>query len=639
MKTNIVSIPKNIFEQTFFQRGGQKEVHKALTGEYAFGLEDEDKANAELESGEYLKDSQGIKQVEGEKHSQGGEKLALEDGTKILSDFLKLGGKGAKYINDKYDLGLKASDTYSTVLDKYNKKSGLDKINEELEEYIAKLDKQQKETKDENTLALNTEYLTSELNEEFEKKKPLEKIRETIFEDVFNLQESTKKQEEDKTNFQTGGTMTYNGDPVIEIGKKYGLSPERALELYKKGGELPMYQNAGTYTKEEQKKRLKDFYLQAKSLGYEGDFNLNGKDIGTETGKLQKFMAEKAPEAVVAYFKTSGQPMTAKGMDIVKKQYSDVFSKLGISPVKDSASYTTEEKKKITEALGDKLDNSFWLNQFQDNKWDWRFPMVSAVNPVTPVGDTGYQSIVAPTYPGATQPNVIATPQQPYEKTPETAVAKNRGMLLLPDQTPMTPSSQMAHLKPQRRFERIDPVFISPERQLAEIDRGVNSAQANLAMLPDAQAAAAFSSLNANNTESMNKVLLEVNRYNAQAKESANRTNAQIGQAEENAAWQDALNYERNTYLAKANTEQSWRNFYDTLALNQMNDWKHIEMLNQSNALNPEVQYTNEGYKVFKPEFSNNPELIRALNASNVNTENMPTKKAKAKKGGRFKKC
>lgn len=73
------------------------------------------------------------------------------------------------------------------------KKSGLNKITEELEEYIAKLDKQQqKRAKDETTLALNTQYLTEEINEEFEKKKPLEAIREQVFDLTFKLQRSFK---------------------------------------------------------------------------------------------------------------------------------------------------------------------------------------------------------------------------------------------------------------------------------------------------------------------------------------------------------------------------------------------------------------------------------------------------------------
>ena len=128
---NKISIPKDVFEQIFMQNGGErKELHKALTGEYAFGLQNEQEANAEVEVGEFLQDSQGIRKIEGKTHEQGGEMMKLEDGTRILSDHLKVGGSYAKELNKMFDLGVKASDTYATVLDKYNNKSGLKKIND-----------------------------------------------------------------------------------------------------------------------------------------------------------------------------------------------------------------------------------------------------------------------------------------------------------------------------------------------------------------------------------------------------------------------------------------------------------------------------------------------------------------------------
>lgn len=639
METKKITIPKEIFEKTFlkdsyFKEGGtkdRKELHKALTGEYMFENEDEKSVNAEIEKNEYIFDSQGIKKAEGNTHENGGIEVNLEENTRIISDHLKLSAKEVKKINDLYDLGAKTSDTYAKVLDKFGRKSGLDKINKELEEYIAKLDKQQKETKDETTLALNTEYLTEEINEEFKEKAPLEKEREIVFNSLFEMQEASKTKEKDKNSFQTGGIMTYNGDPVIEMGKKYNISPERAKELiasFKKGGKvLSEYQNAGTYTAEKQRERFKDFYKEAQALGYEGDANPNAKDLGVEAGKLQKFMAEKAPEAVLSYFLESGQPMTAKGVDMLKQQNPEAFQQLGLSINKDSASYTTEEKEKLKQTLGNKLDNNFWIEQFKDNKWDWRFPAVSPNMIAQPIGMANQ----LPTAQGILQPNEIIQPLPAVEQSPSEKITQPNisGMFLTPDQTPLSPGSQMAHLKPQRRFERIDPIYISPERQLAEIDRQQQQAYNNISMLPDQQAAAVFSSMGANTADATSKVIGEVNRYNAQAQEGANRTNAQIAQSEENAAWQDALNYERNTYLAKDKTDQDWRAYYNRLAENQMNDWKTIEILNRGNAMNPEVQFTGQGYEVAKPTFS-----IPNTSAQATTKKTTPKKK----NGGRFKK-
>ena len=640
MKTKKISIPKDIFEKNFlFQKGGTKErekVHKSLTGEYAFGIDSENNVNSELEDGEFLQDSNGIKEVEGKKHSEGGEKMALEDGTRILSDYLKVGVRNAKVLNDQFDLGVKASDTYATVVEKFNKKSGLNKITEELEEYIAKLDKQQQETKDETTLALNTQYLTEEINEEFEKKKPLEAIREQVFDLTFKLQEASKPAEKDKEEFQTGGTMTYNGDTVIQLANKYGINPDKAKELiakFEEGG-----QNPPALTREQQRERLKDAWLTARGAGYEGkEVNLDAKDYGAEIAPLQEFAKQNKPDDVVDYYTKSGQPMNASHVDILKSKNKDAFKALGLNINKPSASFTTEEKTLLKDYLGEKLDKNFWLEGFTDKKWDWRFPQLSV--------NTGVKSIGTPENNiEAFNINKFSTVPGEQAPTPTTEEVKqktnsNRGFLLLPDQTPMTPDSQMAHLKPNRRFETIDPVFISPERQLAEIARQQQNAYTNISMLPDQQAAAAYSVVGANTAEASNKAISETVRANAAAQESANRFNAQVRQNEENAAWQDALNYERNTYLAKANTDQSWRNFYDRINTQQMNDWKYTEMLNRGNAMNPEVQYTPEGYVIAKPTFSNNPDVNRLAQGQNTPTENLAPRKIKtAKRGGRFKK-
>ena len=277
------------------------------------------------------------------------------------------------------------------------------------------------------------------------------------------------------------------------------------------------------------------------------------------------------------------------------------------------------------------------MEGFTDKKWDWRFPQLSV--------NTGVKSIGTPANNiEAFNINKFSTAPEEQVPTPTAEEAKqktnsNRGFLLLPDQTPMTPDSQMAHLKPNRRFETIDPVFISPERQLAEIARQQQNAYTNISMLPDQQAAAAYSVVGANTAEASNKAISETVRANAAAQESANRFNAQVRQNEENAAWQDALNYERNTYLAKANVDKSWRNFYDRINAQQINDWKYIEWLNRGNAMNPEVQYTPEGYVIAKPTFSNNPDVNRLAQGQNTPTENLAPRTVKKKKcGGRFKK-
>ena len=703
MKTKSISIPKDIFEKNFlFQKGGTKErekVHKSLTGEYAFGIDSENNVNSELEDGEFLQDSAGIKEVEGKKHSEGGEKMALEDGTRILSDYLKVGARNAKVLNDQFDLGVKASDTYATVVEKFNKKSGLNKIKEELEEYIAKLDKQQQETKDETTLALNTQYLTEEINEEFEKKKPLEAIREQVFDLTFKLQEASKPAEKDKEEFQTGGTMTYNGDTVIQLANKYGINPDKAKELIAKfqtGGlyDVPQDTRGNIYSplnpnnplffgqipQPITNQRVANAYEKEK-YGYQkpnrdwkdfGELNKNEQasllsDIGRVFPTLaEKFLKEGVPKNPSDFQKAVNNHYETLKTD-AKKLYPEGSEELNsfIKSV-DKEKFTVSSKAKDFKGLVTDIDNKF--GDYTSTRPNFAFDVLPK-DVLTEVKNSGintaselkqafpdyYKKYVEPKglssdfWLDMVEPPKVNTPaqQQVTQAPASTSTAEgtkqktnsNRGFLLLPDQTPMTPDSQMAHLKPNRRFETIDPVFISPERQLAEIARQQQNAYTNISMLPDQQAAAAYSVVGANTAEASNKAISETVRANAAAQESANRFNAQVRQNEENTAWQDALNYERNTYLAKANVDKSWRNFYDRINAQQINDWKYIEWLKRGDAMNTEVQYTPEGYVIAKPTFSNNPEVNRLAQGANTPTENLAPRTVKKKKyGGRFKK-
>jgi len=68
-----------------------------------------------------------------------------------------------------------------------------------------------------------------------------------------------------------------------------------------------------------------------------------------------------------------------------------------------------------------------------------------------------------------------------------------------------------------------------------------------------------------------------------------------------------------------------------------MNDWKTVEILNRGNAMNPEVQFTGQGYEVAKPTFSVPPATL-AQTTTAPTKKTTPKKKAIAKNGGRFKK-
>jgi predicted nuclease with RNAse H fold len=652
---NKIEIPKEVFENIFFAEGGQKkDLHKAMTGEYQFALNMEKpiaEPNAEVEGGEYILDSRGIRKFEGKSHEKGGMPVKLEEGSRIISNHLKIGVELAKELSKSLKLPFKATDTYAKALDRFTNASGLTKVNEELQKLISKMDEQKSNSNDKETFALNNQFLNNAINNKNKEKEPLEKERAKFFDMIFKKQEESKK-EESEYKMEMGGDY-------LGIASKHSISPERAKELLKN---LPHYQNATPeYTDKYRRERFKDFVASARAAGYEGDVDMNAKDLGPEAGKLQKFMVENYPERVRDYFEVSGQPLTAKHVDLLKAKSPWAFKVTGIPANKPSASYTDEEKLKLKKAFAEadenqsvagednKNYNNFILEGFNDEKWDWRYPVSPILNKssIKPAG--AKITATLPTVSKMPPPAItkLETPLKTPDKTPVKELEKvkdknRRGLLLLPDQTPLMPSSIQPSLKIQRRYSRIGYNDISPEQALTEMNRSEVGTQNQLKDMSPQQRAAASVALTANANTASNKVIADVNRTNAAGRNAVDVYNAKVSDAEENAAGSDALDYEKRTYMAQNAYEQNLNNFYNKLQKNQMNNWKTVEGFNRYNALNPDVQFTGEGYEVnnniaLTPSEMKYIEELRNPTDTKTKTK-AKTKTATAKFGGRFKK-
>jgi hypothetical protein len=680
LKTKKISIPKEVFEQIFMQNGGQ--AHKAMTGEYILPHANEEEVNAEIEKGEFVQDSSGIKQALGDTHENGGTKVVLEDGAKVLSDHLKITAKVAKQLNDKYDLGVKASDTYSKVLDRYNKKSGLDKINTELEKYIKKLEEQNKNTKDENTLALNTQYLTEEINEEFKEKEPLEKQREVLFNELFEIQESAKEEKGESNEFQLGGQMTFNGDTVIGLANKYNIDMDKAKELiakFKNGS----YQNGGSFVPKYQDGVLRIGALgEMDNYGYQKPNTEDWRDFGSlnkqQQAEVLKDIVRRFPSLGEEFLKEGLPKNTADFQLAINKHYDSLIKDAEKLYGKDSERFknvkTSIDKERFTiptelnNIKGNVTDVDAKFGDYTSTRPNFAFEVLPEeilkevrekgvntssqlkqqfpeyykkyVEPKQLASDFWLEKVQQNTPNQTTAPAQTTTPPPVLGTPPINADTRARlGFLPLPDQSPLPPSAQAQYTPLQARGTYIDPVYVSPEQQLAEFDRSRVSAEANLNMLPSAQAAAVASQLNANTNAAASKAIGEVNRYNAQAQESSNRFNAQLDTALNREQNQYDLQYKNLTEAARDKTEQDWRNYYNRLNQNNVNNWMYVETANRSNALNPDVQFTGFNYEINKPDLSQSASVQQMLRGANTPTENLPTKKKPtAKKGGRFKK-
>lgn len=620
---NNIQIPKEIFEKIFLKEGGQTDnkmdIHKALTGDFITGMDQEkpmQQPNAEIEAGEHIQQpGDNVKEVLGDKHSQGGEDVVLENGAKVLSDHLKIGGANARKFSKLYDVELKASDTYATVLDKVNRKTGLTKLVKEEEEIIKKLDKITKESKDETALGLNTQYLSGKINEIEEDKKPLEKVKESAFNELFNAQEESKPDDKKvgpEGNFQGGGKKEEQETPQ--------LTPDQTKERF-------------------------DFWLSTlRAKGYTGS---------NDVSEARKWQAKNDPNTVVGYYTKDGQPLNAKHIDMIKEQHKDVFKKLGIDPNRPSATLTDNEKFKIQKELGPKITPEFLIQGHDDGLTDWRAPLSPMDAPLKPATNINFGKISTSPLPTQNGPTSVAPNQGfiPADETPEEKVKREAGnnMLLLPNQNPMLPNSLGQSLKLTDRTYQLEKAHVSPEQAIQEGNRNQTALIEQINNMPGAQRAAVLAQMSGSQQEAINKAVFDANRYNAQVDATTSNQQAALDNQSNRMNAQHALSYEQRTQRAQALTDNDLNNYYNTIRANEVRNKREVDQINYENARNDNFQFdgekfvqiadttfggVNSQYKSPEQRLLEQEELLKASKKL-ARTKN---RIANAKNGGRFKK-
>ena len=203
----------------WLQKGGT--VGKILTGNYIEGDDEHPNPNTEVEKGEYLQTPDGsTMEVLGKKHADGGEMLNMPGGTKVVSDYLKVGSKTATFFKKEHGLNIKSNNSFATVLDKYKKKIGLTSLLDEESKLMDKLSAQE-EVEFEGTKEINQQVLSEKINELQSKKQDLENKFENFTNIVFDRQEQTKEPGGNNFEKQAGGevqdpsqTIDPNSQPV-----------------------------------------------------------------------------------------------------------------------------------------------------------------------------------------------------------------------------------------------------------------------------------------------------------------------------------------------------------------------------------------------------------------------------------------
>lgn len=634
---NKISIPKDIFENIFFKNGGQK--IKALTDQYMFEVPEhlEDKANSEIENNEYVQTQGTVKKALGDTHEDGGIKTILNEGDKVLSDHLKVGGEFAKKISKAYDIKVKATDTYAKVLDKYLKKIGHTEATEEAEKYIKKLDKQTKNVKDESTLALNKEVLMQEIKEYGDKINELEQPKLEMFDLLFKAQEDSKGKKGDNNSFQAGGQKEFPQNQTYYDNQGNIFSPNNPnnpLFYGKQAQPLPSQRVANIFEKSK-------YGYQPQNRNWKDFGNLNKeqqtevlKDIGRVLPSLaDKFLKEGVPKnpaefqlAINSHYDNlikdaeklypKGSPEYSKFINDVNKErftipkdvknieglVTDIDSKFGdYTSTRPNFAFDVLPQDVLTEVKNAGVNTASELQKTFPEYFD-KYVKPKGLTSDFYLGKVETPAPISTSSPAYT--NNIQTVNNEQLPTTEFNTVQPIGFALTPERQLINPQF-IAPAKFTPRIYTGERAEISPEQALTEINRGRQATEQQLSQLPDAQKAATLASMDANNAQAVSKLVSDASKYNAQARERESYENAEartrqsVADAQASSQYQQLMGRELENYQNNLERQNNIR-FQD-----QFQKWMYINELNRNQALNPDIIFNGSTYTV-------SPEALKA---------------------------
>jgi hypothetical protein len=252
-----------------FKSKNEPKIEEKLTGKIITELEDQSEIqpNAELEGKEYIQFPDGTTQlVKGSSHAKGGVRMNIPDGSKIVSNSLKVTAKQAKQLKEDFDMTVSPKNTYSSIIDKFVKKIGLEALYNEEEELYKLIGREGEKTGvNDSTMAVNQEYLSGKTKELQVEKMDKERQKSEFFLKVFDMQEEAKP--ESKKQKSKDGQLKYGGVSEQEfkrICKKHGISEEQGRVLL--GEALPSFDLGGKMKKEYNTKEKADKGLENEKL-------------------------------------------------------------------------------------------------------------------------------------------------------------------------------------------------------------------------------------------------------------------------------------------------------------------------------------------------------------------------------------
>jgi len=540
---------------------GGKTVADLITGEYKLPT-DRENSNVEIEKGEITKDGETgeIQEALGKPHEDGGTPVNLPNGTEILSDHTKVGVENAKMFSEKFGFKVSAKDTFATVLDKATSKLGIKSLNEEQADIAKKAEKVlDKEDVDETTQNLNKEFISKQLIDIEAKKEPLLETRKAIFDMLFKEQEKIPKTSTEYNTAQEGGK-------IVELANKYGISPERAMEL------ATMKAQQGTTVDTNPETDYTNTPSDATWLPYKSVLKVN-KDIWKGDN-----------------YKNLWKPLVDKSMD------------------------TEEKAKKIDEYLTN------YSGQYAEN-------VKSQLKGLT--GKARYERIkelAKDTKPGIFHNAVleaikVTQPEDKVEDVTPQSETITRNKVVFPDFSNsiiIPPSAPQSVYKEDVRFPYLEPKAQSPI--LVEEARNRMAALNQLGYLPDEQKAAMQAQLLASGQQSINQIVGDVTQKNADNQFAVDQFNANTEAKNRMMQAKNITDYQGKVFAGQNAFERNLQNYYNyhnmENALNTLNfnKMKAYNALNENQkVVNGDIMFEDSGYK-----FTNNMGMTEADKINNM---------------------
>lgn len=607
---------------TSYQDGGQITNAQALTGAF---LPEMPVGNAEIEQGEVVKNSAtgDIQTAVGEKHDNGGVNVNLPQGSKVLSDYTKIGAQKAKMFRKEFDIKVKATDTYATVMDKYNKKIGFDDVIEEETKAIEQVGQQEENNISSGTKDINMNFLSDKLQEINATKEEMKVLQDQAFETIYDAQESGKKKEE-----------KYD-ENIMSLSQQYNIPPERIVELMTT--QVPVMQAGGPVNVP---------YRIANTLENPNLYiNQSANDSNWMTfGQLY----ESNPQQVISAF-SQVHPRIAQRFFTDGQINRDNIGELQLAINESYDNILTDARNiglpasRLAQLEADIAANRFVEDAQSVRGVDAKFGNYTATRPtyslelVTPeerlkLNARGIRTVQdLKTQDPAEYERLLGNynlvsdavigdiiPEATTDVVAQDVVNRNitnYSVPLLPQDYIMPPTPADPVYKADVSLGRIDPINVSIEPNLIEAERQRQAATNAIKFLPDSQRTAAIASLLGQTQTATNQAITAAETANAQSQFQADQFNIQQGDKQSILNEQNNLEYERRALMGLNAAQRDLQNYFQSLNLQQRqnyNDVRDLSLLSQLYPNYSSLDGMNVGYTGYGNQFTNPSSAVRA---------------------------